>query len=253
MAPRAARLDRVRIAGVDGTCRSVSVADAVSAGRGGRGGVVWTGADRSPKAGAAGGMCSSVAVSDEERTGARPRSEKLFGDSALADGRGGGGGGDPSVTSGASTRNDAKARRLGRLPGLRPVRPLRNARSFAATLSRRRSTDASRAFSESFVAGRRGVFVWSWGFSRTAPAASMFGFASSSLNISPSASRASARSVVGGSSAAARIFCDRMSHHASSAVSAGGARRKRVRRGKASDGFSAVSYTHLTLPTILLV
>mmetsp|Transcript_4390 Transcript_4390/g.12470 ORF Transcript_4390/g.12470 Transcript_4390/m.12470 type:complete len:427 (+) Transcript_4390:213-1493(+) len=81
------------IAGVDGTCRSVSVSDMVSAGRAGRGGVVWTGADRSPKAGAAGGMCSSVAVSDEERTGARPRSEKLFGDSALADGRGGGGGG----------------------------------------------------------------------------------------------------------------------------------------------------------------
>mmetsp|Transcript_13158 Transcript_13158/g.38945 ORF Transcript_13158/g.38945 Transcript_13158/m.38945 type:complete len:388 (+) Transcript_13158:197-1360(+) len=226
------------IAGVDGTCRSVSVSDMVSAGRAGRGGVVWTGADRSPKAGAAGGMCSSVAVSDEERTGARPRSEKLFGDSALADGRGGGGGGDPSVTSGASTRNDAKARRLGRLPGLRPVRPLRSARSFAATLSRRRSTLASRAFSESFVAGRRGVFVWSWGFSRTAPAASMFGFASSRRRMSERASRASARSVVGGSKAAARIFCDRMSHHASSAVSAGGARRNRVRRGKASDGRS---------------
>ena len=106
------------IAGVDGTCRSVSVADVVSAGRGGRGGVVWTGADRSPKAGAAAGMCSSVAVSDEERTGARPRSEKLFGDSALADGRGGGGGGDPSVTSGrvdAERRERAPARPLARL------------------------------------------------------------------------------------------------------------------------------------------
>ena len=85
----------------------------------------------------------SVAVSDDER-GARPRSA-LFGDSALIDRRGGGGG-DPSVTSGASTRAP-RARRLGRLPGLRPVRPLRSALSFAATLSKRRSTDASRAFS----------------------------------------------------------------------------------------------------------
>ena len=133
------------------------------------------------------------------------------------------------MTSGASARGAAARAGSAACPACGPCGPCVKLGA-SLGLVRRRSTDASRAAKAPFVAAAAASsFVV--GASRGPRRRRRCSASPSSLNISPNASRASAGSACWRTPLAAGVR-GRMSHHASRAVSAGGARKRVPREGE---------------------